>query len=191
MIKKPGTFLQTSAGKFPKSSVGGVAGIKLPEADVSGIKSAGRSAKEKISSIVSKKYGELDTKHLFDGISDKDIENSIPIAENTVKTNLDRGLLSEEKISKLPNLLNGLAVSYAAADKGKSKAATRAREAAYTESNEPLVKSTGTRLLSNDTPYAPRWKSFPEIKSDNTSGSKNEGYVYKPKEEKTSGGVKT
>ena len=99
--------------------------------------------------------------------------------------------MSEEKISKLPNLRDGLAVSYAAADKGNNKAATRAREAAYTESNEPLVKSTGTRLLSNDTPYAPRWKSFPEIKSDNTSGSKNEGYVYKPKEEKSSGGGKT
>ena len=82
MIKKPGTFLQTSAGKFPKSSVGGVAGIKLPEADVSGIKSAGRSAKEKISSIVSKKYGELGTKHLFDDIADSDVEKNIPSAES-------------------------------------------------------------------------------------------------------------
>jgi hypothetical protein len=50
--------------------------------------------------VLSKKYGEIDTKHLFDGISDKDIEDNLETAENTIQTNIDRGMLNK----KLPTL---------------------------------------------------------------------------------------
>ncbi|MBR2021443.1 MAG: hypothetical protein IJ939_03315, partial [Clostridia bacterium] len=99
----------------------------------------GSAIKSGIQSVLSKKYGEIDTKHLFDDISDKDIEDNLETAENTIQTNIDRGMLSKNALPKLPNLRDGLALSYAAANKGNSKAATRAREAAYTESAESLV----------------------------------------------------
>ena len=94
---------------------------------------------DNIQNVLSKKYGELDTRNLFDGIDDKDVEANIETAENTIQTNLDRGTLSKTDFSKFPNLRDGLALSFAAANKGNSKAATRAREAAYTESVELLV----------------------------------------------------
>ena len=96
-------------------------------------KSTGSLIKNNIKSVLSQKYGELDTRNLFDGIDDKDIEDNIQTAENTIKTNLDRGVLSKTALPKLPNLRDGLALSYAAANKGNNRAATRAREAAYTE----------------------------------------------------------
>ena len=104
----------------------------------------GSAIKKNIESVLSPKYGELDTRHIFDGIDDKDIEDNLVTAENTIKTNIDRGALSKNILPKLPNLLDGLALSYAAANKGKSKAATRAREAAYTEQSE---KGTSDNLL--------------------------------------------
>ena len=55
MFKNTNTFLHTNLGKSTKSSVSSVPGIKLPKADVSGIQSVGKSAKEKIGSIVSYK----------------------------------------------------------------------------------------------------------------------------------------
>ena len=58
-------------------------------------------------------------------------------------------MLNKNTLPKLPNLRDGLALSYAAANNGNSRAATKAREAAYTES-EPLVKDTGIKLYSGD-----------------------------------------
>ena len=95
----------------------------------------GSAIKKNIKNVLSTKYGELDSRNLFDDIDDKDVEDNIQTAENTIKTNVDRGVLSKSTLPKLPNLRDGLALSYAAANKGKSKAATRAREAAYTELN--------------------------------------------------------
>ncbi len=114
--------------------------------------STGSVIKKNIESVLSKKYGELDTRNLFDGIDDKDIEDNIETAENTIKTNVDRGLLSQNALRNLPNLLDGLALSYAAADKGKSRAATRAREAAYTENIESLVNKVKENSLSYELP---------------------------------------
>ena len=111
----------------------------------------GSAIKSGIQSVLSKKYGEIDTKHLFDGISDKDIEDNLETAENTIQTNIDRGMLIKNALPKLPNLRDGLALSYAAANKGNSKAATRAREAAYME-DDPVITDMGIRLLSNEFP---------------------------------------
>ena len=60
--------------------------------------------------------------------------------------------MSKDVYSKLPNLRDGLALSYAAANKGKSRAATRAREAAYTE--QKVTKDFNNLLLnvSNNQP---------------------------------------
>lgn len=112
-------------------------------------KRKGNDIKSNIRNVLSKKYGELDTRHIFDDVDEKDIEDNISTAESTIKTNIDKGFLSKDFASKLPNLRDGLALSYAAANKGNNKAATKAREAAYME-DEPLVKETGMKLLSNN-----------------------------------------
>ena len=49
--------------------------------------------------------------------------------------------------SALQNLRDGLALSYAAANIGNSRAATRAREAAYTEDISDLQKDLVPKLL--------------------------------------------
>ena len=112
---------------------------------------SGAEIKKSIKSTLSKKYGELDTRHLFDTIDDKDIEDNIETAENTIKTNIDKGILGKDFAAKLPNLRDGLALSYAAANIGNGKDTKMAREAAYTE-DVPLVGETGTKLLSTQPP---------------------------------------
>ena len=89
-------------------------------------KASGSAIKSNITKVLSNKYGQLDTKHLFDGIDDNEIEKNIQTAENTIKTNIDNGLLTKDYSAKLPNLRDGLALSYAAADAGNSKATTKA-----------------------------------------------------------------
>ena len=111
----------------------------------------GQTIKSTIKNVLSKKYGELDTKNLFDDIDDKDVENNISTAESAIKANIDKGFLNTDYFKKFPNLRDGLALSYAAADKGNSKEEKKAREAAYTE-DEPLVKETGKKLLYNNLP---------------------------------------
>ena len=64
----------------------------------------GSAIKKNIESVLSPKYGELDTKSLFDDIDDKDTEDNLETAESTIKTNIDRGALSKNLIQKLPNL---------------------------------------------------------------------------------------
>lgn len=128
--------------------------------------STGSVIKKNIEGVLSEKYGELDTRNLFDGIEDKDIEDNIETAERTIKTNIDRGALSEKYFQKFPNLRDGLALSYAAANKGKSKAATRARDAAYSENEEPLVKDTGIKLFSTEPPKIESTQKTPKKKED-------------------------
>ena len=113
-------------------------------------KTTGKDIKNNIKNVLSKKYGVLNTRNIFDNIPDKAVEDNIEIAQNTIQTNIDRGALNKSLLPKLPYLRDGLSVSFAASDMGNSKAATKAREAAYTE--EPLVKSTGNKLLSTQIP---------------------------------------
>ena len=79
--------------------------------------------------------------------------------------------MSKDVYSKLPNLRDGLALSYAAANKGKSRAATRAREAAYTEGdlNFPMVDTPKvTNLL-----YKPDMEQKPENLLHKNIGNNN------------------
>ena len=127
-------------------------GIKDITSNKSITKSKGSAIKDNIQGVLSKKYGEPDTKNLFVGISDKDIEDNLEIAENTIQTNIDSGMLNKNTLPKLPNLRDGLALSYAAANNGNSRAATKAREAAYTEEDAPVITNTGLRTMSVGNP---------------------------------------
>lgn len=116
--------------------------LKLPDLTVqetqpvsANYESTGSVIKKNIKNVLSKKYGELDTRNLFNDIDDKDVEDNISTAKNAISTNISKGFLTKDYSKKLPHLLSGLALSYAAANKGNNKAATRAREAAYTEQN--------------------------------------------------------
>ncbi len=153
--------------------------IYKPKTDTSTPATAGSAIKSNIQGVLSKKYGEPDTKHLFDGISDKDIEDNIETAENAIQTNIDRGMLNKNALSKLPRLRDGLALSYAAANKGNNKAATRAREAAYTESAESLVDKVKNGLsyelpkFDNAVQRANEKPSFEKLLMTNTKSSEN------------------
>lgn len=129
-----------------------LAGLKDITPTKSAAKSTGSTIRNNIQGVLSKKYGELDTKNLFSGISDKDIEDNIETAQNTIQTSIDRGVLNKNTLTKLPNLKDGLTMYYAAGNNGNSKAMKMAHEAAYTESVEPLVKSTESKLLSTQIP---------------------------------------
>ncbi len=139
----------------------------------------GSAIKKNIKNVLSTKYGELDTRNLFDDIDDKDIEDNIETAENTIKTNIDRGALSKNLLPKLPNLRDGLALSYAAANKGNSRAATRAREAAYTE--QKVTKDFNNLLLnvSNNQPANQITKNsnfYDDYLKNNSSQDKNKSW---------------
>ena len=127
-------------------------------------KTTGKDIKNNIKNVLSKKYGVLNTRNMFDNIPDKDIEDNIETAQNTIQTNIDRGVLNKNTLTRLPYLEDGLSLSFAAAGAGNSKAATKAREAAYTE--EPLVKDTGIKLYSGDI------SSVTDLPKEKTSATK-------------------
>ncbi len=107
--------------------------IENSDLSVSNTESIESVIKNNIKNILLKKYGEFDVSNIFDDIDNKDIEDNLQTAESTINTNEEKGYLDEEYSLMLPNLRDGLALSYAAANKGKKKAARLAKEAAYTE----------------------------------------------------------
>ena len=123
--------------------------IQVPASSSSTAKS-GKTIRNNIQGVLSKRLGPLNTKHLFDGIDDKSIENSIPTAQNVIKSNVSKGLLPKDYQNRFPNLLDGLSLSYAAAEKGNSKAATKAREAAYTETGVTSLAKKNNPLSSQN-----------------------------------------
>ena len=124
----------------PKSTGDIPSSITIPKTNSGVAEKTGKIIKNNIQNVLSKKYGELDTRHIFDGIPDMDVENNISIAESTIKNNIDRGLLVKDYNKKLPNLRDGLALSYAAANSGNNNAATKAKEAAYTENENETTE---------------------------------------------------
>ena len=180
-------YVKRSGKKTTKDTVKELAKIPVPVSLSSSPKipntfeeiteSSGSEIKKNIESVLTKKYGALDVAHTFDSIPDKDIEANIKVAKNTVQTNVDKGLLDKDFSVKLPNLVSGLALSFAAAEKGNSKAAKRAREAAYTE--QKSVTSFDNLLLnaSNNQPtiQPTKYSSFYDdyLKNKNSSDSKN------------------
>ena len=83
--------------------------MKIPKSVSATGHNKGKTIRNNIQGVLSKKYGGLDTKHIFDGIADIDIEKNIPVAETTIQTNVDRGFLDKNKLAKLPNLRDGFA----------------------------------------------------------------------------------
>ena len=77
---------------------------KPPKYTAITIKRPGRIIKDNIKSVLSKKYGELDIRDIFDDIKDEDVGSNISTAEAAIKTNIDKGFLSKDVYSKLPNL---------------------------------------------------------------------------------------
>lgn len=147
---------------------------KLPDFTSSTTKRPGSIIKDNIKNVLAKKYGELDVRHLFDDIEDAEIENNIPTAEATIKTNIDKRNLNKDIYSRLPYLRDGLALSYAAANKGRSKAATRAREAGYTEQS-PL-KASDIQPKSQPTKYSNFYTDYLENKK--TPQSNNSWNIF-------------
>ena len=104
---------------------------------------------------MSKKYDPIDVEHIFDGIDDKDIEDNISTAENTINTNIDSGLLDKDVSARLPNLRDGLALSFAAANKGNSRAATKLRK---------LTVICGRKLHMTTKPTGLQWQYIAGLK---------------------------
>ncbi len=141
--------------------------------------SSGDIIKKNIESVLAKKYGALDVAHTFDNISDKDIEANIQAAQETVNTNIDKGLLSKDVSVKLPNLVDGLALSFAAAEQGNSKAAKRAREATYTEQESPkafdnlLLNASDKQPAFQPVKYPSFYNDYLEKKEPSQNNSKS------------------
>ncbi len=94
----------------------------------------GLRIKNNVQSIIKNRIGELDSRHVFDGIDDDTIERNKPVAQAAIEDNVSRGLLTQEQLKKYPNLIDGLTMFYAAGEKGKPKAQNLARSVAYSES---------------------------------------------------------
>lgn len=71
--------------------------------------------------------------NIFENITDEAIERNIPVARDAIQANKAKGVLPENAEEKHPYLVDGLAMFYAASEEGKSKAARKARELAYSE----------------------------------------------------------
>lgn len=133
----------------PKSSGDISSSTTMPKNNFDVAGKMGKIIKKNIQNVLSKKYGELDTRHIFDGVPDMDVENNISISESTIKNNVNKGLLGKDYYKKFPNLRDGLALSYAAASTGNNNAATKAREAAYTESENATAEMKNFSLSQN------------------------------------------
>ena len=71
----------------------------------------GRSAKNKMKNIFSIKSSSPFDKNIFDDIDEKDIEKNLPLAESTINSNIERGLLPKDYEKKFPYMKDGFAVS--------------------------------------------------------------------------------
>ena len=93
----------------------------------------GRFAKNRMKSAVSSVTKNPLNGNVFDDIDEKDIEKNRPLAENTIKTNVEKGLLPKDYDKKYPYLRDGLSVLYAADEENNKKAVKEARKLAYME----------------------------------------------------------
>lgn len=93
----------------------------------------GADSKNNLNEAYKQAHPEAGTKGIFNSIPDEAVEKNISVAENTINTNIEKGLFGKDVYSKFPNLLDGLAISYAAADTGNSYLTNQAYKLAYTE----------------------------------------------------------
>ena len=78
--------------------------------------------------------------NVFDDIDDDTIEKNIPLADESLKLN-QNGILTKDISKKYPYYRDGMAMMYAADEKGNKTAAKAAKFAAYTLENENLPES--------------------------------------------------
>ncbi len=110
----------------------------------------GLRIKNNVQSILENRIGELDARHVFDGIDDDTIERNKPVAQATIENNISNGRLTQAQLKKHPYMLDGLTMYYASVDSGNSKAARLSNNVAYSEGNYPDIIPTGINLMSND-----------------------------------------
>ncbi len=110
----------------------------------------GLRIKNNVQSILKNRIGELDSRHIFDGIDDDTIERNKPVAQAAIEDNIRKGLVTQEQLEKYPNMLDAMTMFYAAGEKGKPKAQNLARSVAYSEEKYPDIIPTDIKLLSND-----------------------------------------
>ena len=170
---KVGLSLLNSSSSASKSSSGKSSSNHIPTR-------TGSSIKNNIRNVLSLKQGPLNTKNLFDDIDDETVENNIPTAESTIKSNISKGFLPADYQKRFPNLLDGLSLSYAAAEKGNNKAATKAREAAYMEdtsfARKQSVASKPEETQKNETDFDDLLKNgkLPSLFNGYSNNSKTE-----------------
>ncbi len=113
-------------------------------------KREGSRIKGNVQNVLINRLGELDSRHIFDGIDDDTIERNKPVAQAAIEDNIRRGLLTQEQLRKYPNMLDAMTMFYAAGEKGKPKAQNLARSVAYIEGEYPDIIPTDIKLMSND-----------------------------------------
>ena len=98
---------------------------------------------------------------VFDDIDDDTIEKNIPLAEESLNLNKSR-TLTKDISEKYPYYRDGMAMMYAADEKGNKTAAKAAKLAAYTEVVEKL-KDIGTSKMQNANLFANTKGSFNDV----------------------------
>lgn len=98
--------------------------------------SLARNARNKVISAIGNTTG-IDLT-VLDGISDEAITRGIAHAKEAVKSNKAKGVLPENAEEKYPDLVDGLAIFYAASEGGKPGIAKKAWEVAHTAKSPKL-----------------------------------------------------
>lgn len=142
----------------------------------------GEKIKNSLSEALKPKYGDIGIKGIFDKIGDSDVVKYLNQAKDSIKRNVKNGILTEEKLADYPNMENGLAMFYAADEKGDKKAAKMAYEAAYTE-GDSADKSNDAVITVDDS------KKDTETYTNNSRKNSDSVYFYdtqiiKPKYQK-------
>jgi hypothetical protein len=134
-------------------------------ADISKNITEGARIKQNVEDALTKNYPSGNYKGIFDGIDEKKIENNISLADDVIKKNTAGGAYKITPRENLPWLHDGLALFYASAEQGDSKAANAARTAAYTEEKQPEAKKAKS---SDDIPdfFGNALKRFEESVDD-------------------------
>ncbi len=118
----------------PKFSISGKGPIIDPGfSRIPNSKREGSRIKGNVQNVLINRLGELDARHIFDGIDDDTIERNKPTAVSIILDNIKKGYITLEQLEKYPHMLDGMTMYLAASDSGNSKAARFSRDVAYSE----------------------------------------------------------
>ncbi len=124
----------------------------------------GARIKQNIGNALTTTYPLGNYSGIFDGIDEKTVENNIPLAESVIEKNTQSGSYKLALPEKLPYLHDGMALFYAAAEQGNTKAADAARKIAYTPHSKTPKNTSRIRYAGED---KVRFYTDASIKSDN------------------------